>query len=103
MYGHQFVCHLNSNIGKKGKIKLHYNDVDNNSVPVPHSGVVLEFDEWKDLSKRLSDKGQEFIIELHIRFKGEPGEQATMFFLDPSGNALEFKSFKNIEKELFKK
>jgi uncharacterized protein len=62
-------------------------------VPVPHFGIVLPMDRWKELSERLTSKGIEFIIEPKIRFEGETGEQATMFFLDPSGNALEFKGF----------
>jgi extradiol dioxygenase family protein len=65
-------------------------------VPVPHYGVVLEWDTWHELEARLRGFGIKFIIEPGIRFVGEPGEQATMFFLDPSGNALEFKAFKDI-------
>lgn len=102
MFGHQFVCHLNTSLGKEGKIKLHYNPVDNHSVLVPHAGVVLEMEIWKSFSKMLKEKNIEFIIEPYIRFPGQPGEQATMFFLDPSGNALEFKAFMDIESELFK-
>ena len=64
-------------------------------VPVPHYGVVLEWQDWEDLSSRLKKHGIKFIIEPHIRFKGQAGEQATMFFLDPCGNALEFKSFRD--------
>jgi extradiol dioxygenase family protein len=103
MYGHQFVCHLNPNIGKNGKVHLHYNPVDKHCVPVPHAGTVLEMDDWNKLADRLRKYNIKFIIEPHIRFKGKTGEQATMFFLDPSGNALEFKSFKNIDNNLFKK
>ncbi len=103
MYGHQFVCHLNPNIGKDGKVDLHFNPVDRHSVPVPHAGVVLEMNDWIELSDRLTGKYLEFVIEPYIRFKGKTGEQATMFFLDPSGNALEFKSFKNIKVNLFRK
>ena len=61
-----------------------------------HFGVVLEWDQWQSLADRLRESGVEFIIEPYIRFAGKPGEQATMFFLDPSGNALEFKAFKDI-------
>ncbi|NIP39610.1 MAG: VOC family protein [Candidatus Dadabacteria bacterium] len=101
MYGHQYICHLNPDLGKHGKVKLHYNPVDEHSVPVPHAGVVLEMKDWIKLSDKLTGKNIEFVIEPYIRFKGRPGEQATMFFLDPSGNALEFKSLKNIEENLF--
>ena len=96
LYGHQFVCHLNPNIGKDGKLDSHYNPVDGHGVPVPHYGVVLEMDQWEDLAKRLKQAEIEFIIEPYIRFKGETGEQATMFFMDPSGNALEFKAFRDM-------
>ena len=65
-------------------------------MPVPHFGVVLTMKDWKNLSARLKEKDITFIIEPYVRFKGEPGEQATMFFLDPSGNALEFKAFNNL-------
>ena len=72
------------------------NAVDGDNVPVRHFGVVLPMDEWQSLADRLSAAGQSFIIEPHVRFKGQAGEQATMFFLDPSGNALEFKAFKDL-------
>jgi uncharacterized protein len=68
-------------------------EVDNKDVPVPHFGIILPMDEWQALADRLEAKGIKFVIEPYIRFKGEVGEQATMFFLDPSGNALEFKAF----------
>jgi len=71
------------------------NDVDADHVPVPHFGVVLPMDEWTALADKLRTKGVEFVIEPKIRFAGETGEQATMFFMDPSGNALEFKAFKD--------
>lgn len=90
-YGHQFVMH---HTGKKTSHNI--NSVDGHGVPVPHFGVVLTMEDWNDLSERLKQLKIEFIIEPYIRFKGEPGEQATMFFLDPSGNALEFKAFKNL-------
>jgi uncharacterized protein len=70
-------------------------------VPVPHCGVVLEMESWNALAARLKQHRVKFVIEPYIRFKGEPGEQATLFFLDPSGNALEFKAFKNIDAQLF--
>ena len=97
-FGHQLVLHSDPN----HKPKMHHNQVDGKSVPVPHFGVVLPWNKFNKFSKRLIDKGLEFVIEPHIRFKGLPGEQMTMFFYDPSGNALEFKSFKNIN-QLFEK
>lgn len=90
-YGHQVVAHLKPD--EVGVAKT--NDVDGDSVPVRHFGVILEMDQWEALSKKLIDLNIKFIIEPHIRFKGLPGEQATMFFLDPCGNALEFKAFKD--------
>jgi extradiol dioxygenase family protein len=72
------------------------NAVDGDNVPVRHFGVVLPMDDWEALAAKLQAGGQRFIIEPHIRFKGEVGEQATMFFLDPSGNALEFKAFRDL-------
>ena len=89
-YGHQFVIHLADKIDPK-----HSNPVDGHDVPVPHFGVVLEWDEWESLANRLKDAEMKFIIEPYIRFEGQVGEQATMFFQDPSGNALEFKAFKS--------
>ena len=96
LYGHQFVCHLNPNIGMDGKLDAHYNPVDSHAVPVPHYGVVLEMDQWEALAEKLKSHQIEFVIEPYVRFKGETGEQATMFFMDPSGNALEFKAFKDM-------
>lgn len=101
MFGHQFVVHLNPEIGKDGQVTNITNPVDGHGVPVPHCGVVLEFEQWHALAERARGFIDEFIIEPYIRFEGEPGEQGTMFFKDPSGNALEFKAFKNIEQELF--
>jgi extradiol dioxygenase family protein len=101
LYGHQFVCHLNPNLGPQGTLASHFNPVDGHGVPVPHCGVVLEMQEWSALSARLQRAGIKFIVEPHIRFPGAPGEQATMFLLDPSGNALEFKAFKDIAAQLF--
>ena len=72
------------------------NAVDGHGVPVRHFGIVLPMAEWEAMATRLKDQGIEFVIEPYIRFKGEPGEQATMFFLDPSGNALELKSLRDI-------
>lgn len=101
LYGHQFVCHLNSSLGHDGRISSHLNPVDGHGVPVPHCGVVLEMPEWRSLVERLRRHGVSFVLEPHIRFEGQPGEQATMFLLDPTGNALEFKSFRNIAAQLF--
>ena len=92
-YGHQLVIHYKPGTNKE---EAHRNAVDGQNVPVPHFGVVLEWDDWISLSESLKTQGIEFVIEPYIRFKGEPGEQATMFFLDPAGNALEFKAFKDI-------
>ena len=89
LYGHQIVTHLTE--GGAGVRTTNHVDADN--VPVPHFGVVLPMDEWRTLSEKLREKGIDFVIEPKIRFEGEVGEQATMFFLDPSGNALEFKGF----------
>jgi uncharacterized protein len=87
-FGHQIVAHLAENSGV-----VHRNKVDVDSVPVPHFGIILPMNEFKDFAEKLKSKGVEFIIEPKIRFAGEVGEQSTMFFLDPSGNALEFKAF----------
>jgi len=91
-FGHQIVAHLSSNIQHKDA-----NMVDGHGVPVPHFGLVMIWEDWKNLSEKLKKAGVEFVIEPYIRFKNQKGEQATMFLLDPSGNALEFKAFRNIE------
>lgn len=101
MFGHQVVTHLNPALGPAGKVASLRNPVDAHAVPVPHFGVVLEVDAWKELELRVRTFVTEFIIEPYVRFEGLPGEQHTMFFEDPSGNALEFKAFANIEAELF--
>lgn len=88
-HGHQIVAHLAP--GQAGDRAN--NHVDGHGVPVPHFGLVLPMADWKDLSERLIRAGTEFVIAPTIRFKGQPGEQATMFLRDPSGNALEFKAF----------
>ena len=82
-------------------INSNSNKVDNKKIPVPHFGVILEWNQWQLLSKKIENKIS-FIIKPYIRFKGQIGEQATMFFLDPDNNALEFKSFKD-DKMIFKK
>ena len=99
LYGHQFVCHLNPGL-KDAADAAHKNPVDGHGVPVPHFGVVLEMDAWEALAEKLKSHGVKFEIEPYIRFKGEPGEQATMFFHDPAGNALEFKAFRD-EAQIF--
>lgn len=96
-FGHQLVCHLAPDAGAG----VHHNPVDGDHVPVPHFGVVLEMADWGALAERLRDAGTRFVIEPHVRFRGQPGEQATLFFHDPSGNALEFKSFADIAGQLF--
>ena len=101
LFGHQFVVHLNAALGRDGKVTQIHNAVDGHGVPVPHCGVVLEMDSFDALAQRIRDAGQKFVIEPYVRFKGLPGEQATMFLLDPSGNALEFKAFRDIQKQLF--
>lgn len=90
-FGHQLVTHLVSAMPSLPK----YNQVDNHAVPVPHFGVVLPWQDWQQLASKLKANSIAFLIEPHIRFEGQIGEQATMFFLDPSGNALEFKAFQD--------
>ena len=88
-FGHQLVIHLSNN-----KIYNINNDVDKHLIPVPHFGIILKWDDWNEFSNKLKDNIN-FIIKPHIRFKGKIGEQATLFFKDPDGNAIEFKAFKN--------
>jgi extradiol dioxygenase family protein len=88
-HGHQIVAHL----APEEAGHRQSNAVDGEQVPVRHFGVILDLDAWKALAERLKAAGIRFIIEPQIRFQGQPGEQATLFFLDPSGNALEFKAF----------
>lgn len=95
LYGHQLVCHLDPTLGTEGRIRHQVNPVDGHDVPVPHFGVVLDMAEWERLAGRLREAGVRFAIEPYVRFRGMPGEQATLFFYDPSGNALEFKAFKD--------
>ena len=99
LFGHQIVAHLLPDgefqeklLGDSGS-----NPVDGHDVPVPHFGVVLPWDQWQAFADRLRQAGVNFAIEPHIRFRDQPGEQATMFFRDPSGNALEFKAFQDPE------
>ena len=99
-FGHQLVCHA---VAGAGPDRPAHNPVDGHDVPVPHFGMVLEMKDWDALATRLKAAGVAFVIEPTIRFKGGPGEQATMFLTDPSGNALEFKSFRDIAGQLFAK
>lgn len=89
LFGHQIVAHLKAGAGDR----THHNVVDGHDVPVPHFGVVLAMNTWQMLAERLTRAETKFVIAPYIRFKGEVGEQATMFFYDPAGNALEFKAF----------
>jgi extradiol dioxygenase family protein len=99
-FGHQLVCHLVGSDNTASRA-LASNPVEGHDVPVPHFGLVLEMAAWETLAQRLRAAGVAFVIEPHIRFRGQPGEQATMFLLDPSGNALEFKAFHDIARQLF--
>ena len=92
-YGHQLVTHED----KTMQINNVHNPVDGQQVPIPHFGVVLSMNDWDAIAEKLKSIDTKFLIEPYIRFKGETGEQATLFFLDPFGNALEFKAFKNLE------
>jgi len=97
-YGHQLVIHISEN----AKAQKSTNAVDGHDVPVPHFGIVLPYGEWESLAARIKEAEISFIIEPYIRFEGQAGEQATMFFQDPSGNYLEFKAFKDLS-QLFAK
>jgi extradiol dioxygenase family protein len=90
-YGHQIVAHLSDAPAAES-----HSPVDGHDVPVPHFGVVLTMADWQALADRLTAAGTQFVIEPHIRFAGQPGEQATMFFRDPSGNAIEMKAFADL-------
>ena len=99
LFGHQIVAHYKPS---SASADLHSNPVDGHDVPVPHFGVVLAWEDWQALAHRIRDAGVPFVIEPYVRFEGQAGEQATMFFLDPAGNALEFKSFRDMT-QLFAK
>ena len=92
LFGHQLVCHF-----VEETKRVNTNPVDGDEVPVPHFGVILSFNQFDTLVKQLKNKNQIFIIEPKVRFADQPGEQRTMFLKDPSGNALEFKAFKNLD------
>lgn len=100
-FGHQLVIHLKES-AVEGVADAGSNPVDGKEVPIPHFGVVLEWQVFQDFAKKLEEKQIDFVIVPYIRFEGQVGEQATMFFRDPSGNALEFKAFKDIT-QLFAK
>jgi uncharacterized protein len=97
-FGHQLVCHV---VAGAADGRDAHNPVDGRAVPIPHFGLVLEMPDWEALAARLRQAGVDFVIEPHVRFKGQTGEQATMFLTDPSGNALEFKSFRDIAGQMF--
>lgn len=101
LYGHQLVTHLNLTLGPDGKVAQIVNGVDGEGVPVPHFGVVLDPEHWQALRIRVEGFVDDFVIAPYTRFAGEVGEQSTLFFLDPSGNALEFKAFRDIDNQLF--
>ena len=92
-FGHQLVCHVSNIINEQIN-----NPVDGEEVPVPHFGVVLSIEKFEEFLLQINDKNIDFIIKPTIRFKGEIGEQRTMFFRDPSGNAIEIKAFKDMKK-----
>ena len=92
-FGHQIVAHC---VGDRASADAGANPVDGHGVPVPHFGIVLALADWQALADRLAAAGTKFEIALQIRFKGEAGEQATMFFRDPSGNAIEMKAFADL-------
>ena len=94
LFGHQIVAHKVSDTHRSDGPT---NPVDGQNVPVPHFGVVMEWNKFHTLAERVKEKGVKFEIEPYTRFEGKPGEQSTMFFKDPSGNALEFKAFKNMD------
>lgn len=91
LYGHQFVCHRTGDMSSPAC----HNDVDGKRIPVPHYGVVLDWREWELLAESLRQADAEFIVAPNVRFAGQPGEQATLFIADPSGNVLEFKAMRN--------
>lgn len=97
LYGHQIVAHLLTPAAGRD-VAPRRSGVDGHDVPVPHFGVVLDMETWTALRDRLQAAGTRFVVEPHVRFRGEPGEQATMFLLDPAGNALEFKALSDLSR-----
>jgi len=102
LHGHQIVAHLAPPRERAGVASpdIASNSVDGDEVPVPHFGLILDWRDWHDLADRLRAAGIRFVVEPHIRFRDEAGEQATMFFRDPAGNALEFKAFQD-DRQIF--
>jgi extradiol dioxygenase family protein len=96
LFGHQLVCHRVQVAATAGTASGQKNPVDGKSVPLPHFGVILQMDEWQNLADRLIAEKIDFLVEPYIRFRGQPGEQGTLFIADPAGNALEFKGFRNL-------
>jgi uncharacterized protein len=101
-FGHQLVCHLDLVSSKAPSVEIS-NKVDDHDVPVPHFGAILDLRLWDELSRKLKAASVRFVVEPYVRFRGQSGEQATMFLLDPSGNAIEFKAFEDIAGQLFKR
>ncbi len=101
-FGHQIVAHTKPEAAPRNLASFNSNPVDGHDVPVPHFGVVLTQSDWEALAERVKAAGVQFVIEPYTRFKGQVGEQSTMFFLDPAGNALEFKAFADLS-QLFAK
>jgi extradiol dioxygenase family protein len=102
LFGHQIVAHLKPHAAPRNATGFNSNPVDGHDVPIPHFGVVLTQQDWESLAERVKAADIPFIIEPYTRFKGQVGEQSTMFFLDPAGNALEFKAFADLS-QLFAK
>jgi uncharacterized protein len=102
LYGHQIVAHLKPSAAPRNRRAADGNPVDGHDVPLPHFGVVLTPSDWQQLAERVRSANVPFVIEPHTRFAGQVGEQSTMFFLDPAGNALEFKAFADLN-QLFAK
>jgi extradiol dioxygenase family protein len=98
LFGHQIVAHYKPEAAPRNQQERDGNHVDGHDVPIPHFGVVLSTDQWKELAARVRTAGIEFVVEPYTRFEGQVGEQSTMFFLDPAGNALEFKAFADLGK-----
>ena len=96
-HGHQLALHVRD----RGVADLGTTEVDGKAVPLPHFGLVLEMDEWRALAERLRAAGVDFVIEPYLRFEGQAGEQGTLFFRDPSGNAIEVKAFRDVERGMF--
>jgi uncharacterized protein len=97
-FGHQLVCHLDESMHAEPRA---HNPVDGHDVPIPHFGIVLNMEDWQHIANKLKASNINFVIEPYIRFKGQPGEQGTLFFYDPSGNAIEIKGFNDIHAQLF--